>query len=217
MNLGNLNDKLKQMSEKVAKKLPEEFLAVSENEVKKLADSNAIQGLSIGEKAPSFTLPDATGKNVSLSTSLKEGPVVLSFYRGSWWPYCQIELRELHGILPDIKNLSGSVIAISPEKPDNTLTMLEKLELPFPVLTDVNGDVMREYKVAWKLPEEIKENYIKHMKRDYTIINSGAGWELPIPATFIINQNGEIVFKYVNADYTKRLEPSEVLKVLKSL
>jgi peroxiredoxin len=123
----------------------------------------------------------------------------------------------LHGIIPELKKLHASLLAISPEKPDNTLTMKEKLELPFPVLTDINGEVMRKYKVSWKLPEEIKENYIKHRNRDFTLINAGAGWELPIPATFILDRTGNILYKYVNADYMKRLEPNKILEILKTL
>jgi peroxiredoxin len=123
----------------------------------------------------------------------------------------------LHGIVPELKNLHTSLIAISPEKPDNTLTMQEKLELPFPVLTDVVGDVMRKYKVSWELPTELKESYLTTRNRDFTSINAGAGWELPIPATFIIDQNGRIAFKYVNPNYIERLEPSKILEVLHSL
>jgi peroxiredoxin len=116
-----------------------------------------------------------------------------------------------------MKKLNASLIAVSPEKPDNTLSMQEKLELPFPVLTDVNGEVMRRYKVSWKLPEEIKENYMKHLNRDYKLINEGAGWELPIPATFILDRKGKVIYKHVNADYTKRLEPNKLLEVLERL
>jgi peroxiredoxin len=116
-----------------------------------------------------------------------------------------------------MKKLNASLIAISPENPDNTLSMTEKLELPFPVLTDVNGDVMKRYRVSWKLPEEIKENYVKHLNRDFTLINEGAGWELPVPATFIIDRKGNVRYKHVNADYTKRLEPNKILEVLERI
>jgi peroxiredoxin len=116
-----------------------------------------------------------------------------------------------------MKKLNASLIAISPEKPDHTLSMVEKLELPFPVLTDVSGDVMRRFKVSWELPIEIKENYLKHLKRDYTLINKGAGWVLPVPATFIIDRKGTVRYKHVNADYTKRLEPNKILKVLETI
>lgn len=122
----------------------------------------------------------------------------------------------MHGILPELKILDASLIAISPEKSDNSLSMKEKLELPFPVLTDVNGEVMKKYKVSWRLPEVIKENYKKHLNRDYMLINAGAGWELPIPATFILDKTGKIIFKHLNLDYTKRLEPKKILEVLKN-
>jgi peroxiredoxin len=116
-----------------------------------------------------------------------------------------------------MQKLNTSLIAISPEKPDNSLSMKEKLELPYPVLTDSNGEVMRNYRVSWKLPEEIKENYIKHLNRDYTLVNAGAGWELPVPATFVLDRTGKVTYKYVNADYTKRLEPTKILEVLERL
>ena len=123
----------------------------------------------------------------------------------------------MHGILPEMKKINASLVAISPERPDNTLSMKEKLEIPFPVLTDVNGEVMRKYKISWKLPDFIKENYIKHLQRDYTLINAGAGWELPVPSTFILNKKGEVIFKQLNLDYTKRLEPKKILEVLQKL
>jgi peroxiredoxin len=116
-----------------------------------------------------------------------------------------------------MKKLNASLIAISPEKPDNTLSMTEKLGLPFPVLTDVDGEVMRKYKISWQLPEEIKENYRKHLNRDYTLINAGAGWVLPIPATFILDKNGKVRFKQINLDYKKRLEPNKILEVLEGI
>lgn len=116
-----------------------------------------------------------------------------------------------------MKKSNTSLIAISPEKPDQTLTMKEKLELPYPVLTDVLGEVMRKYKISWKLPAEIQENYIKHLNRDFTLVNEGSGWELPVPATFILDKQGHVVYKQVNLDYTKRLEPSKILEVLKEM
>lgn len=116
-----------------------------------------------------------------------------------------------------MKRLGASLIAISPEKPDNTLSMVEKLELSFPVLSDVKGKVMRDYKISWKLPEKLKEQYLTLLKRDFTIINEGAGWELPIPATFILDKDGKVRYHYVNVDFTKRLEPAKILEILKDL
>jgi peroxiredoxin len=122
----------------------------------------------------------------------------------------------LHGILPELQQLGASLIAISPEKPDNSLTMIEKLELTFPVLTDVHGQVMKDYKVAWSLPEDLKEKYIRLLNRDFGLVNQGAGWMLPIPATFIIDQQGKVKSCYVNADYTKRMEPAQIIETIKS-
>lgn len=123
----------------------------------------------------------------------------------------------MHGIIPELKNLHTTLVAISPEKPDNTLSMQEKLELPFPVLTDVSGSVMRDYQVSWKLPDELKESYLTTRNRDFTLINSGSGWELPIPATFILDQNGKIMYKYVNPNYMERVEPRTILEELRKL
>jgi peroxiredoxin len=204
------------MSVKVAERLPEQFRQAAAETVRNLMTSKSVEGLVVGASAPDFTLPDATGKEVTLSQVLAAGPVVLSFYRGSWWPFCILELRELHGILPELKQADASLLAISPEKPDNTLSMIEKHNLPFPVLTDLQGDVMRSYEIAFEIPDNLREQYLKVLKRDFDLVNSGSGWFLPVPATFLIDQKGIIRYSYVNADYTKRLEPTQILELLKS-
>jgi peroxiredoxin len=111
----------------------------------------------------------------------------------------------------------ASLVAISTEKPDNSLNLIEKHQLQIPVLSDVNGSVMKKYNLAWEMSNTLRELYIKHLNRDFNEINNGAGWVLPIPATIVIDRHGVIRESHVNEDYTKRMEPSQVLEILKQL
>jgi peroxiredoxin len=111
----------------------------------------------------------------------------------------------------------ASVLAISPERADKSAALVEKLQLSFPLLSDITGQVMNDYRVAWVIPQTIRDQYLKLFGRDLNAINTGAGWVLPVPATYILNRDGIIVQRYVNEDYTSRMEPSQIMDILRSL
>lgn len=111
----------------------------------------------------------------------------------------------------------ATILAISPEKSEGSLSLAEKHQLSFPLLNDETGQVMRDYQLMWDIPNSIREQYLTLFGRDLNVINTGSGWMLPVPATYILNGEGVIVERYVNENYTMRMEPSEVLNVLKSL
>ncbi|WP_199271533.1 peroxiredoxin-like family protein [Cellulophaga sp. L1A9] len=173
--------------------------------------------LKIGEKAPNFELPNPEGKTISLATLLDKGPVVVTFYRGSWCPYCNLQLRALQARLDDIHTLGATLVAISPEVPDESMSTNEINSLGFSVLTDQDATVASHYGVAWEVPAFLIEHMEVDRKLDLKKINNGNGSILPIPATFVVGTNGLVQWSYVDVDYRTRAEPEEILEALKKL
>jgi len=179
----------------------------------KLVINNAshVKGLSIGDTAPDFILPNALGVNVSLSEALKAGIVIVKFYRGEWCPICNLDLREIQKHLPEIKSFGATLLAISPQKPDDALTISEKNELGYDVLSDEKQLVIQAYNLQFDPGEDY------HQRRDLTLLNGDGSKTLPVPATFIIDTNQKIIAGHVEADYTQRMTPKEILKVLSEM
>lgn len=171
--------------------------------------------LKVGDKMPSFILPDANGKEISSDELLDNGTLIISFYRGGWCPYCNLELRALQDLLPEFEKYNANLVAISPEKPDNSLSTQEKNELKFPVLSDINNLVAKSMGLVFEVPKEVVDLSKKEFSLDLTEINETAGHELPIPASYVVDTNGIIQFAFVNPDYTKRAEPIDILNTIK--
>lgn len=176
---------------------------------------NAEQGLRLGEKAPDFTLKDQNGKEVNLYQLLEKGPVVLNWYRGGWCPYCNLELKGLADKAAEINQLGATLLALSPELPDKSMTTIEKNKLPFTVLSDTDNHVARTYDLVFKLDAETANRYESIFGLNQYNGNDKA--ELPIPATYIIDQKGIIRYAFVNPDYKKRANPEEVVMQLTQL
>ena len=176
----------------------------------RLVVNNAIhvKGLSIGDNAPDFTLPNAFGKYITLSDKLKSGVVIIKFYRGEWCPICNLDLREVQKYLHEINSYRAKLIAISPQKADHALNITQKNELGFDVLSDENQAVIKLYNLQFDPGEDY------HRRRDLTLLNGNGLKTLPVPATFIIDANRKIVAGHVEPDYTQRMKPVEILKVL---
>lgn len=173
--------------------------------------------LKVGEQAPDFELPDALGNQIKLSGLLENGAVVVTFYRGSWCPYCTLQLRALQAKLPEIQSLGATLVAISPEVPDASMTKNEISEMDFTVLSDQDAKVASKYGVAWEVPEFLLDHMRVDRNLDLKQINNGNGTVLPIPATFIVGTDGAIQWSYVNVDYRTRSEPDEIVEALKSI
>lgn len=174
------------------------------------------RAVKAGNRAPDFRLPDARGGEVRLRGLLSKGPIAVSFYRGGWCPYCNLELRALQNALPAIKRLGAELVAISPQTPDESLSTAEKNALAFPVLSDVGSATAKAYGIAFDLAEELRPIYRRfgHALPDK---NGDDSWVLPIPATYVIDTNGTVVLAFVDVDYRNRLEPAEIISVLGSL
>ncbi len=198
-------------------KAPAEVQGVMATATENLAASGIIdRSLKVGDRIPAITLPDATGKSFSVQEALAKGPVVIAFYRGGWCPYCNLELKALQNVLPEIKAAGATLIAISPETPDNSLSTQEKNELTFTVLTDDKNAVSRELGLVFALPEELRPIY-SSFGINIPAYNGDESFELPVPATYVVAPDGSIVYTFADADYTKRAEPADVVSALKAI
>ncbi len=197
--------------------IPPEIAARITNGVDEVTSSGVAPGLAVGDMAPGFTLEDAVGNRVVLADLLAEGPVVVTFYRGEWCPFCNLQIRALQDALPEITATGATLVAISPQSPDHGLTMTEKHELAFPVLSDVDQTVSEAYKVRFDVTGELEDLQVNVFQNDPAQQNANGRRTLPVPSTFIIDRNGTIRFASVNADWRVRVEPDEVIAVLKAL
>jgi peroxiredoxin len=182
-----------------------------------ITSSGVAPGLVVGDVAPAFMLNDAVGNRVALADLLTEGPVVVTFYRGEWCPYCNLQLRALQKVLPDITSTGATLVAISPQAPDHGLTMTEKHELAFPVLSDVDQTVSEAYKVRFDVTGELEDLQVNVFQSDPAKQNANGRRTLPVPSTFIIDRDGTVRFASVNADWRVRVEPADVIAALKAL
>ncbi len=177
------------------------------------ADDAAKKALNIGAKMPSFKLKDSTGRIVESRDLLKQGNLVVVFYRGSWCPFCNLYLRNLQKNMPQIKAAGGNLVAVSVENPDNSLKVSKKNELDFTVLSDPNLTTARKFGIVYQMPKETDELY-KTRGLDVAKHNEMEKAELPLSATYIINRKGEIVYAFLEPDYKKRAEPQTIIEML---
>ena len=194
-----------------------QVLQTLEKAVADLKKSNFAQrALKAGEKAPNISLPDGEGSMVRLSALLLAGPVLLTFYRGGWCPYCNLTLRALQRALPDFQAQGTQVVAISPEKPDNSLLTIHKNMLDYTVLSDINSEAARKFGVSFVLPVYLKKLYRSfglHLEK----FNNAKTVEIPLPATFLIDTNQMIQFAFAHEDYTQRAGIEEILEAMATL
>jgi peroxiredoxin len=174
------------------------------------------RSLGIGQDLPPIVLPDATGAVVDVDDLLARGPVVISFYRGGWCPYCNIELRGLQQRLPDIRRFGGTLVAISPETPDASMTTLERNELEFPVLSDAHNRVARRFGIVHQIDPQVVELQLGNGV-DVAAINGDELVEVPLPATYVVDQGGVVRYAAADPDYTRRPDPDDVVAALEAL
>ena len=168
------------------------------------------RALQVGGRAPELALPDALGKPVTLVDLWRRGTLVVIFYRGGWCPYCNLELKAWQARLAELRHMGASLVAISPQTPDNSLSTAEKNELAFPVLSDSALQAAESFGIAFELAPELVELYGR-VGNDLPVLNGNGHWVLPLPATYVIDRAGQIVFAHVEADYRERAEPDDVL------
>ncbi|MEP6841254.1 MAG: peroxiredoxin-like family protein [Bradyrhizobium sp.] len=196
-------------------RVPPERQAVMERHIAHLKATGLGQNArQVGDRAPAIVLPDAVGKTFDVAPLLAKGPVIVTFYRGGWCPYCNLELKAYQDVLPRIVAAGASIVAISPEKPDDTLSTTEKNALTFPVLSDVGQKIGKAFGLVYEFTDELRAAY-DGFKLDIPSKNGSPGnWSLPLSATYVIGPDGVIVFADTNVDYRRRTDPLEVLAVL---
>ncbi|MET8025730.1 peroxiredoxin-like family protein [Streptomyces avermitilis] len=212
-----LNAELRTFYEARQQQIPAEIRQIMQRAGQELADSGqADRALTVGAQAPHFNLPSATGQTVALDDLLTNEPVVLTFYRGAWCPYCNIALRSLQQHHEAITARGARLVAVSPQIPDESLTLAEKHELAFDVLSDIGSDTAKQYGLAFDLPDDLAAVYDK-LGFDLQRVNGGHPRTLPLPATYVIDRDGVIRWAFVDADYTTRAEPADILAALDAL
>jgi peroxiredoxin len=171
---------------------------------------NAPKGLNVNDKAPLFSAKNQEGKLISLQEKIKSGPVILIFYRGQWCPYCNRQLKNLEDSLALLTAKNATLIAVTPEKTENINKTIEKTKATYPVLFDDSLKIMKSYDVAFAVDQKMKERY-KGYGVDFDEVNGTNGANLPVPAVYIINKKGEIIYKFFDTDYRKRPSVKEIL------
>ena len=205
------------MKQKDAPKLSESDMAVMKTAADDLAKAFPNPGLPLGSIAPDFTLKNAHGKTVSLSSYLKKGPVIVVFYRGAWCPYCNIHLHALLESEPTFKKYGASLLAVTPQTPDKSLGQVKKDKFPFEILSDLNYDVAKAYNLYFEITPELHAFYKSKFGLDIEAFNGKGRLGLPVPATFVLNQGGKIVALHAELDYKTRMEPADIVAALKTI
>lgn len=191
--------------------------AIMEKAARDLAAALPDPGLAVGSRAPGFTLPDAHGQPIRLADLLEQGPVIVTFYRGAWCPYCNLQLKSLRESLPHLEAYGAHLVAISPQTPDRSRAQVEKDDYPFHVLSDLDDSVMKAYKLYFELPVEVRDLYKGNFDLDIEAYNGAGRHGLPVPGTFVLDRQGIVRAAFADTDYRKRMEPQAILDALDAM
>ncbi|MDQ6755994.1 MAG: AhpC/TSA family protein [Bacteroidota bacterium] len=167
-------------------------------------------GLNVNDRAPNFSARDQKGEKINLKKELKRGDVVLIFYRGQWCPYCNKQLKQLEDSIGLIKAKGATVLAITPELPENISKTIEKTKASYSILYDEGLKIMNAYKVAFQVDDKTVEKY-KGFGIDFLKANGSNGANLPVPAVYVVNKKGIITYRYFDVDYKKRSSIKDIL------
>lgn len=199
-----------------ASKMPAERVALYEAKIEELRSEFVVsRSLQRGATAPDFMLANQRGAPVTLSDLLRSNRVVITFYRGGWCPYCNIQLKAYQAVLPRLSALNALLVAISPQLPDASLSTAEQDGLTFDVLSDLGNQVARKFGLVYTLPEELQA-VLRSFNKVLPSINGDDSWELPVPATFVIDRDSRSLLSHVDVDYRNRLEPTAIIAALEA-
>jgi peroxiredoxin len=210
-------DTLAAQLNEITAQIPAEIAGRIKTGVDEVSTSRVAPGLAVGDTAPDFALSDAVGNQVVLADVLAKGPVVVTFYRGEWCPYCNLQLQALQKALPEIAAAGATLVAISPQAPDHGLTMIEKHDIAFPVLSDLDQSVSEAYKVRFDVSGELEDLQVNVFQNDPAEQNADGRRSLPVPSTFVVDRDGIVRFASVDADWRVRVEPADVIAALRAL
>ena len=214
MNTTTLQSQLSEFKAGFKARATPERVATMETATEQLRASGIERtALQVGQRAPQLSLPNAKGEVVDLAQLWQQGPLIVVFYRGGWCPYCNLELRAWQQLLPQVKAQGAQLVAISPQSPDNSLSTQEKNSLAFEVLSDSSLQAADGFGIAFDMPKELVDLY-SSVGHDLPKTNGNGRWALPVPATYVIDRSGVILYANIDADYRNRAEPADVLSVL---
>ncbi len=212
---GELGRELETRKQQFEQAAPAELIETFEKGVRDVEALGVLErAKNVGDQAPMFELPDGTGETVTLAGILKSGPAIVTFYRGSWCPYCNIQLRSYQQHLDQFRALGAELVAISPEKP----TPADAEDAPnyeFHVLSDSGNEVADAFGIRYRLPDELIDAFSGRL--DLAEYNGDGSWTLPLGATYVIDAEGRIVYSYLSADYRTRAEPEDLIAALRSI
>jgi peroxiredoxin len=203
--------------EAIGKYVPAETQAVHGRAIVELKQrALAANILPVGAKIPEFQLPDHNGKSVSSSNLLAKGRLALCFFRGRWCPFCVAQMEAMNLVWPEIERTGATLVAISPQTVQQSFFMRDQHKLRFPLLSDAGNNVARQFGLTYRVPDEQKSIYQRAFV-NLPFVNGDESWELPIPAAYIINRDGTVIFASANEDYTERPEPKDVASLIADL
>jgi len=212
----NLTQELLAYKENVLANIPKEVMAVMEAGAQEMVVNEVGKNaLKVGDTIPSFKLSNAVGQEIDIKECLEQGPLILNFYRGAWCPYCNLELQAYQEVLSDINAKGANLVAISPELPDSSMSLKEKHNLGFELLSDVDHKVSKEFGIVFKLNDDLRNLY-KQFGFDLDGAQGNTNGELPLPATYVVDTDGTILLADMHLDYTKRLEPTDAIAAIKT-
>jgi peroxiredoxin len=211
----SLREQFAERKDLISKYVPPEIQAIHARSIAELKQSG-IPGrvLNVGAKAPAFELSGHNGKLVSSADLLSKSRLVICFFRGRWCPFCVGQLEAMNLVLPEIQASGAALVAISPQTMQQSFFMADQHRLKFPLLSDAGNKVARQFGLTYRVPDYQQVVY-KRVFINLPFTNGDSSWELPIPATYILDQDGTIVFASHNADYIERAEPLDILKALR--
>jgi len=210
----NLKQELSDFATQMSKQAPPEVLQIMGEEIGKLAQSGIVENAkSVGDKAPNFILENSEGNNVSLGNLLEKGSVVLSFNRGNWCPFCNLEFKALQESVSEIKEAGANLVVISPQLPILSRELKHKNGFVYDILYDKGNEVAKQFGIAFALPEPLRPIH-EAFGMDIPAHNGDNTFELPLAATYVIDKKGEITYAYVNANWMERAEPEEFISLL---
>lgn len=210
----SLQEQLDALKARARSLLPPEINAIHDRATEEMQASGlAGRILPVGATAPSFELPDRNGKMVRSADLLALGRLVVSFFRGRWCPYCIAELEALQAALPRFREAGASLVAISPQTVRQTDFLVDQHHPGFPVLSDAGNAVARSFGLVYEVPAYLRELYQRSFI-NLPLANGDPSWELPLPATYVLERDGTVLYAFADADSTRRAEPDEVLSVL---
>lgn len=205
---------IEQLNDELSSQLPQEVLSAFGSSIEDLKTKNIEKSsIQIGEQIPEFSLPNVYAKKVNSTEILKNGKIILAFYRGSWCPYCNLELKALQDNISRIKEKNAVLIAISPQSPDHSLAMVEKNNLEFEMLTDHNNDFAKKLGIVFQLQDFVLP-YYQNLGIDLAIFNKNNENTLPVPAVFVVDENSKVLYKFLDVNYMNRVNVEELIQVL---